>query len=107
MVIGNATTLWGNGVDEVKVAIKNLPLGTIQIMGQKKNCLKISYKGVDYVRFGDTDMIDALMENRLRKIDIIGSFSVNEWNGRRSLQVFIDEWQFSNEEEEKAHKFDF
>ena len=52
-------------------------------------------------------MIDALMENRLRKIDIIGSFSVNEWNGRRSLQVFIDEWQFSNEEEVKAHKFDF
>lgn len=107
MIIGNATTLWGNGVDEVKVAIKNLPLKAIQIMGQKKNHLKISYKGVDYVRFGDRDMIDALMENRMRKIDIIGSFSISEWDGRRSLQVFIDEWQFSNEEEEKAHKFDF
>lgn len=65
-------------------------------MGATKDSAKISYNGVDYVRFKDLDFIERAKE--WNKIDIYGKININEYMGRKSLQFFISDYEKSKEE---------
>ena len=94
---------YGNGIDEPSFIIKNIPLQNIQIMGANKDSIKISYNGIDYIKFKDLDFIEKIEKNRVKYIDIYGRVTLNNWMGRTTLQCLVSDYDFSEDE----HKYDF
>lgn len=94
---------FGNGIDEVKIVIEDISLANIMVMGADKSSIKISENGIDYVKFKDFDFIDEVQNNRQKKLTVYGRLNLNEWAGRKSLQCFIDDYEFK----EVNSKYDF
>ena len=101
--IASHPEFFGNHIDEIKIVIKNISLGNIMIMGTNKDSMKISYNGIDFVRFKDADFIEQIIENRSKTLTIYGRANLNSFMGKTSIQMFIDDYEF----EEDAHKYDF
>lgn len=94
---------FGNHIDEIKIVIEHISLGNIMKMGANKDSIKINYNGIDYVRFKDLDFIFDIDNNRLDELVVYGRININNYQGRCSLQVFIDDYELRNDE----HKYDF
>ena len=96
---------FGNHVDEVRYIIKNIPLGNIMAMGQNKDCMKISYNDIDYVKFKDLDFVDKITNNRMKRLTVYGRGSLNTFNGRTTVQVMIEDYELDDYTDE--HRYDF
>ena len=83
--------------------MKNINLNHIQIMGTNKDSIKISYNGIDYVKFKDLDFIEKILKDRTKNLTLYGRLSLNEWMGRTSLQCLVSDYEFSEDE----HRYDF
>lgn len=94
---------FGNHIDDVRIVIENISLQNVQVMGTNKDCLKISYNGIDFVKFKDTNFIEEVMQNRMKKLVIYGKPNLNQYMGNVSVQVFIDDYELKDDE----HKYDF
>lgn len=94
---------FGNHIDEVKFVITNIPLIQVMPMGTNKDSMKISYNGIDYVRFKDEKFVEEVMSNRTKKLTIYGRANLNEWMGKKSVQVFIDDYDLLEDDS----KYDF
>ena len=94
---------FGNHIDEPMIVIKNIPLQNVSVMGADKSSIKISYNGIDYVKFKDTDFIEEVMKNRMKKLTVYGRANLNEWMGKKSVQVFITDYELV----EDSSKYDF
>ena len=94
---------FGNHIEEPMVVIKNIPLMNLMTMGTNKDSIKISYNGIDYVKFKDLKFIEDLMNNRTKKLTVYGRANLNEWMGKKSVQVFIDDYELV----EDTSKYDF
>ena len=90
-------------IKEIKVVIKNISLASVSVMGANRDSMKISYNGIDYVKFKDTNFIGEVMSNRMKTLTIYGRVNLNEWMGNKSVQVFIDDYELIADE----HKYDF
>lgn len=94
---------FGNHIDEPMIVIKNIPLMSIMAMGANKDSMKISYNGIDYVKFKDTDFVEEVQNNRTKKLTVYGRANLNEWMGKQSVQVFINDYELV----EDNSKYDF
>ena len=101
--IGAHPEYFGNHIDEPKFVIKNIPLMSVNVMGTDKSSIKISYNGIDYVKFKDTNFIQEVMNNRMQKLTVYGRANLNDWMGKKSVQVFIDDYELM----EDTSKYDF
>ena len=84
---------WCKGFDKPKFYIKlsNVRSSDILTMGASKNTVKITHDYISYIKFKCTEEeLNVLLKNGNKDIEIIGTFNVNEWNGRTFPQVFID-----------------
>ena len=95
--------LFGNHIEEIKVVIKNISLANIMIMGANKDSMKISFNNIDYVKFKDNKFIDEIMNNRTKLLTVYGRVNLNEFMGRTSVQLFIEDYQL----EDDKNKYDF
>lgn len=105
MKIASHPELFGNGIDEVKVVITDIPLSNVLVMGADKSSIKINSNSIDYVRFKDLDFIEEVMNNRQKKLNVYGRLNLNNWGGRKSLQIFVDDYDFQEEDDDS--RFDF
>jgi len=94
---------FGNHIEEPMIVVKNIPLMNIMAMGASKDSMKISYNGIDYVKFKDTDFVEAIQNNRAKKLTVYGRANLNEWMGKQSVQVFITDYELV----EDTSKYDF
>ena len=94
---------FGNHIEEPTIVIKNIPLMSVMAMGTNKDSMKISYNGIDYVKFKDEDFVDAIMNNRTKKLTVYGRANLNEWMGKQSVQIFISDYELI----EDTSKYDF
>ena len=94
---------FGNHIDEPKIVIKNIPLMNVNVMGADRSSIKISYNDIDYVKFKDTDFIEKVMNNRMKKLTVYGRANLNEWMGKQSVQIFISDYELKEDES----KYDF
>ena len=94
---------FGNHIEEPVFIIKNIPLMNVQVMGTNKDSVKISYNGIDYVKFKDTDFIEEVMNDRMKKLTVYGRANLNDWMGKKSVQVFITDYELV----EDNSKYDF
>ena len=72
-------------------------------MGANKDSMKISYNGIDYVHFKDADFVEEVLKNRTQKLTVYGRANLNEFMGRTSVQIFIDDYEF----EADTNKYEF
>ena len=72
----------------------------VRLIGSKKNHLKFQFQSnqsrVDGIAFGMGDLYPQIAPHT--SLDIVGELGINEWNGRKNLQVMIkdirvQEWQ--------------
>lgn len=94
---------FGNHIDEIKIIIKNISMQNIMTMGANKDSMKISFNGIDYVRFKDLDFVESVFNNRAKNLTVYGRANLNSYMGKTSIQVFADDYEF----EEDEHKYDF
>ena len=94
---------FGNHIEEPMFVIKNIPLMNVQVMGASKDSIKISYNGIDYVKFKDTDFIEEVMNNRTKKLTIYGRANLNEWMGKTSVQCLVSDYELCEDDS----KYDF
>ena len=94
---------FGNHIEEPMFIIKNIPLMNIMAMGTNKDSMKISYNGIDYVKFKDTDFVEEIQNNRTKKLTVYGRANLNEWMGKQSVQIFISDYELV----EDTSKYDF
>ena len=73
------------------------------VMGANKDSIKISYNNIDYIRFKDPEFIEAVQNNRLKRLNIYGKMNINNYMGRTSLQVFCNDYELVEDES----KYDF
>lgn len=86
-------SLWGNDVYEPKVVVEHVPVKDLFIMGTDKSSSKWTHNGVEYVRFKDTDFIDEIQQYERCEITVYGTLAVNEWAGRKTPQIRIEDWE--------------
>lgn len=97
-----AEDFWGNEIKEPTVVVEDIPLSSVIVMGEKRDTTKISYGGLNYIRFKDTDFAQLTSHTTNGStITIYGKFNINVYKGRKYLQIFIDDYEI------KDSKFDF
>ena len=94
---------FGNHIEEPMIVVKNIPLMSVMAMGTNKDSMKVSYNGIDYVRFKDDNFVEEVMNNRTKKLTVYGRANLNEWMGKKSVQVFITDYELV----EDMNKYDF
>ena len=94
---------FGNHIDEPLFVIKNIPLMSIMAMGANKDSMKVSYNGIDYIRFKDEKFVEEVTNNRMKRLNVYGSANLNEWNGKQSVQIFIKDYELV----EDSSKYEF
>ena len=89
--------IYSTNIQEPLIYIENVKVSTqnIKLMGEGKNTIKIETDEVDFIRFKSNeemynDMVDWKSEVVL---NIIGRASINEYNGKLTGQIFVDEWE--------------
>lgn len=92
---------WCKGFDKPQFYIKlsNVDSSSITTMGATGNTVKITHDYISYIKFKCTqEELDILLKEGKKDIEIIGTFNVNEWNGRTFPQVFIEHFEISEVE---------
>lgn len=88
--------LFGQGIKKPQFHIHNIHINSkdIRVMGKNRTTIKFSCHGIDYIKFfvphDDQDSVYYIGENKDLNIELIGEFTINEWNGRITPQVLID-----------------
>lgn len=88
---------WGTGVESPKFYIPRVRINArdIRTLGNG-NTLKFTYKDVDYLKFFASNNDKELLligKNKPLIIDLLGTLGVNEYNGRKTLQIKIDKFE--------------
>lgn len=95
----NKQGLWGQDMEEPLIAIKNVMVSNN--MSMSKTTMKISYKGVEFIKFKvgleETASLDAGFG--AKKLTIIGRASLNEFGGRVTPQLMISDFELESSEE--------
>ena len=60
-------------------------------MGANKDSVKIKHDGVDFIIFKNPEVAKKLQEVKYGHIQIVGAPNLNEWMGRQSIQIIIDD----------------
>jgi single-stranded-DNA-specific exonuclease len=93
--------IWGQLNPEPIVCVENIICSPreIRIMGSNQDTVKIEYNGMSYLKFRAGEFIEELNKhapNEQLHITVIGRCNLNEWMGRKTPQVFIDDYEIKN-----------
>ena len=91
--------IWGNGIEEPLICVKNIPIKNedIIIMGNNGDSFKINKNGISYVKFKDLDFYNKLTsDNQIKYITIVGKANINNWGGRQTPQIFIEDYNIED-----------
>lgn len=84
---------WCKGFEKPKFYIKlsGVRGSDISQMGANGKSIKITHEYISYVKFNCTnEELNLLLDNKVKDIELIGTFNINEWNGRSFPQVLIE-----------------
>ncbi|MED4883107.1 hypothetical protein [Bacillus smithii] len=89
--------LWGYKVEEPLIAIKEIEINSeqIRLIGSKKNTLKFTYEGIEYIKFfSSVEEWESLTKKGERLvIDVVGKCSLNEYRGKITPQIVIEDYE--------------
>ena len=85
--------IWGQSNAEplIHVTDINISAKDVQVMGKNKDTVKFEKFGVTYMKFHAKELIEELTKYPSMKIEIVGRANLNEWGGRVTPQIFIED----------------
>lgn len=101
---------WSRGFDKPVFYIKitNLNGSEIDIIGQKRNTIRIKHNNITYLKFKcEENEIENIKNQKINEVEMIGHFSINEWNGNIYPQVIIKHLETKGESIETKSMFSF
>ena len=99
MNIANFDNLWGQGIEEPFILVKNLKVSKDNIALLKETTLKITIpadgQDISLIKFGSSKSEFESLYSDLGyvTIDVIGHFQKNVWNGNVSPQINIEDFE--------------
>ena len=87
---------YGQNCAEPIIISKNIVIDTknIQYIGTNKDTLKFTFNDITYIKFKAKDLIEEISNyNGKISITVAGRSNINEWGGRITAQIFIDEME--------------
>lgn len=99
MDIGNHAGIWGQQNDEplIHVSDINVTMSDVKIMGKNMDTVKIEKFGIAYMKFHAKDLIEDLHKYSKLKLEIVGRANVNYWGGNVIPQIFIDDYEVTDD----------
>ena len=94
--LGGAKDIWGQNNGEALIYVHSIPVSpsSVRVMGSNNDTVKIEYNGMSYLRFRAKDLIDEMKEQGGNfELEIVGRANLNEWGGRVTPQIFIDDYE--------------
>ena len=90
--------IWGQGNNEPLIHIKDINITNkdIQVMGKNADTVKIVKFGIAYMKFHAKEMIEELKQYNEIKLEVVGRANLNEWMGHYTPQIFISNYQISD-----------
>ena len=91
--------MWGKGIEEPLICIKNIELyhKDIITMGTNADSIKFNKGGIAFVKFKDLEFYDKLMiAEEPIYLTIVGKANMNFWNGHSTPQLFIQDYNIEN-----------
>ena len=98
--IGNLNEIWGQGVEEPYVLIKNLVITKQNLTLMKGNTLKIQLdNGCSLIRFKSSEEEYESLYSDLGcvRINVVGRCDKNVWNGRTTAQIKVVDFEIVSE----------
>lgn len=98
--LGSRPDIWGQNNKEPYIYVSdiNLKKSDIQIIGARKDTLKFEKFGVTYIKFFAKDLIAELENYDEIKMEVVGKANVNEWGGRVTPQIMIENYEIKDNE---------
>lgn len=88
------SALYGNGIPQPAFAFELvLQPSNFYVIGKNKDTVKISYNGINFIKFKSSEWAETInynMQFPIIRTTIIGRSQLNEFNGNISTQVIID-----------------
>ena len=99
--LGSQNGIWGQGNAEPVVCVENILCSprNVRIMGSNQDTLKIEYNGMSYLKFRAKDLIEKINKypaDAQLSMTVVGRCNLNEWGGRVSPQLFIDDCEINS-----------
>ena len=93
--------IWGQNNNEPVVCVEDILCSprSIRIMGSNQDTLKIEYNGMSYLKFRAKDLIEKINKypaDVQLKMTVVGRCNLNEWGGRQTPQLFIDDCEINS-----------
>ena len=90
--------IWGQNNAEPTVCVEHIYVSPrdVRIMGSNQDTLKIEYNGISYLKFKAGNLISEINKhpaNANLELTIVGRCNINEWGGRKTPQMFIDDYE--------------
>lgn len=104
MSISELNRYWSRGFDKPLFYVKltNLTGKEVEIIGQKRNTIRIKKDNITYIKFKCTPEEVADIENKnVNEIELVGHFDVQEYYGNLYPQVLIENLEYKGEEKAK------
>ena len=111
MSIGELNRYWSRGFDKPLFYVKltNLTGAEVEIIGQKRNTIRIKKDNITYLKFKcEPEEIEAIQNKIVKEVELVGHFAVNEYYDNLYPQVIIENLEYKGEDKVKeGFGFDF
>ena len=97
-IISKYEVLWKNGIEKPKFALESIDIPKSNIKWSK-NTLRITKDNITFIKFRTTEeeykeLINSDLD--IIRMNFVGSFEKNVWNGMTFYQVMVEEYEKFN-----------
>lgn len=102
--------VWGTNIEEPLFLLKlKCPIdgGGFTVLGNEKNTIKLTFHNIEIIKFRSSENEYNEIKNLGKMVEfiIVGKFSVNEYNGKKTPQVIVENWMYKPCDEKPKFRF--
>lgn len=101
--------VWGTNIEDPLFLLKlKCPIdGGFTVLGNEKNTIKLTFHNIEIIKFRSSENEYNEIKNlgKMVEFTIVGKFSVNEYNGKKTPQVIVENWMYKSCGEKPKFRF--
>ena len=101
--------VWGTNIEEPLFLLKlKCPIDEgFTVLGNEKNTIKLTFHNIEIIKFRSSENEYNEIKNlgKMVEFTIVGKFSVNEYNGKKTPQVIVENWMYKPYNEKPKFRF--
>lgn len=101
--------VWGTNIEDPLFLLKlKCPIdGGFTVLGNEKNTIKLTFHNIEIIKFRSSENEYNEIKNlgKMVEFTIVGKFSVNEYNGKKTPQVIVENWMYKPCDEKPKFRF--